>query len=65
MDIVKDYKIIQNELAKYSEDLANKKQIIAINKSDLLDDESKDFLRDYFLQENKNIEEIIFISALT
>ncbi len=65
MDIVKDYKIIQNELAKYSEDLANKKQIIAINKSDLLDDESKDFLRDYFLQENENVEEIIFISALT
>ena len=65
MDIVKDYQIIQNELKKYSEDLAEKKQIIAINKADLLDDNSKTFLKDYFLQENKNAEDVIFISAIT
>ena len=65
MDIVKDYQIIQKELANYSEDLANKKQIIAINKVDLLDEDSKVFLKDYFLQENKNVEDVLFISAVT
>jgi len=65
MDIVKDYKVIQNELANYSKDLANKKQIIAINKVDLLDEDSKNFLKDYFLQENKNVEDVLFISAIT
>jgi GTPase len=65
MDVVKDYQVIQNELAAYSDDLANKKQIVVINKIDLLDDESKDFLKDYFLQENKNVEDVMFISAIT
>jgi len=65
MDIVKDYQIIQNELKKYSKELAEKKQIIAINKIDLLDDESKIFLKDYFLQENKKVEDVCFISWIT
>jgi len=46
---------VQNELKKYSSDLYSKKQIIAINKSDLLDDESKDIIREDFTEKQKNL----------
>jgi len=38
-DIVKNYKIIRKELEKYHEELANKKEIIALNKIDALSEE--------------------------
>jgi GTP-binding protein len=40
-DIKKEYEILDNELKKYNPDLADKTKILAITKSDLLDDELK------------------------
>ena len=39
-DFLKDYKTIRNEISSYSSNLANKKEIIVVTKSDLLDDKS-------------------------
>lgn len=41
-DIVKEYKILLKELKNYNPELLNKKRIIAISKSDMLDDELKE-----------------------
>jgi GTPase len=38
-DIVDEYKILLNELKKYSPELLNKKRILGISKADLMDDE--------------------------
>jgi GTP-binding protein len=40
-DIHKEYRILDNELNKYNPDLAGKNRVLAISKSDLLDDEFK------------------------
>lgn len=40
-DIHKEYKILVNELEQYNPDLADKPRILAISKSDMLDDELK------------------------
>ena len=60
-DVIEDYKIIRNELKKYSEHLYNKKEIIVANKMDL--DNSKINL-DRFKKEYPNLE-IIEMSAAT
>jgi GTP-binding protein len=39
-DFIEDYKIINNELAKYSEDIANTEQIVVLSKIDLLDEDT-------------------------
>src|SRR3989339_968834 len=36
-DILKDYEIVRNELGKYNKELLNKKEIILLTKSDLVD----------------------------
>ena len=41
-DLYEKYKIIRNELEKYSSDLISKKEIVAFNKIDLLDKEEID-----------------------
>lgn len=38
-DIIEEYKILENELKKYNPELLNKKRLIAISKSDMLDEE--------------------------
>jgi GTP-binding protein len=38
-DVQKEYDILLNELANYNEDLLNKNRILAISKSDMLDEE--------------------------
>jgi GTP-binding protein len=43
-DIQKEYKILSNELEKYNPDLAEKSRVLAITKSDLLDEELKSTL---------------------
>lgn len=43
-DIVAEYHILLNELRKYNPELLDKKQLIAISKSDLLDEELKEDL---------------------
>jgi GTP-binding protein len=40
-DILKDYKVLLNELEKYSPELLHKERILAISKSDMLDEELK------------------------
>jgi GTPase len=40
-DIVAEYKILKNELKKYNPELLDKRHILAISKSDMLDDELK------------------------
>jgi len=40
-DILKDYEIIRNELGKYNKELLNKKEVIFLTKSDLIDRKEK------------------------
>jgi len=58
-DIVKEYQVLLNELKQHNPELLDKNRILAISKSDLLDEELKDEIR-------KEIEpqKCIFISAM-
>lgn len=47
-DPVKNYKIINDELAKYSEKLSNLYQVVAINKIDAIDKDRLDVLKSQF-----------------
>ena len=60
-DIKKEYKILEKELKKYNPELLDKKRILAITKSDLLDDELEKLLRSTLPKKIPTI----FISALT
>jgi len=44
-DIKKEYEILLNELGQFNPELLDKQRILAISKSDLLDDELKDAIR--------------------
>lgn len=44
-DIKKEYEILLNELKKYNPELLDKKRLLAISKSDMLDDELKEALK--------------------
>jgi GTPase len=44
-DIQKEYDILLNELKKYSPELLDKKRLLAISKSDMLDDELKEEMK--------------------
>lgn len=57
-DYKKKYNIIKEELRKYSEKLENKKEVICLNKIDLVDQEKINEAKDYFKDK-----EIILISA--
>ena len=39
-DLAKDYKVIRNELKVYSEDLADKKEVLILTKTDLVDEKT-------------------------
>ncbi len=58
-DIHKEYKILVNELKQYNPELLHKERILAISKSDMLDDELKEEIR-------KDLPKIpcLFISAI-
>lgn len=45
-DIMKEYDVLINELRQYNPELLDKKKVLAITKSDLLDDELMDEVRD-------------------
>lgn len=61
-DPLKNYKLINEELKKHSEQLAGVYQVIALNKSDSVDDE----LKQYYYNEFKKIADDVFIiSAVT
>lgn len=56
-----EYQILFNELKQYNEELLDKKMLIAISKSDMLDEELKNEIRNEF---PKNMD-ILFFSSLT
>jgi len=62
-DIEKDYKILLNELKKYNPDLLDKKRILAITKSDMLDQELKDEMNKELKSKLKKLD-FIFISSV-
>jgi len=62
-DIVNSYTVLLKELKKYNPEMLDKSRLIAITKSDLLDDELRDEIR---LEIGKKIkEEFIFISSIS
>ena len=60
-DILKDYEILLNELKEFNPELADKSRVLAISKSDMLDDE----LRDELAKELPEGVPAVFISAGT
>lgn len=60
-DIKKDYEILLNELREFNPDLADKGRVLAITKSDMLDDE----LREEIARELPEGVKTVFISAVT
>jgi len=60
-DILKDYEILLNELKEFNPELADKSRVLAISKSDMLDDE----LRDELARELPEGVPAVFISAVT
>ena len=62
-DIVNSYNILLKELKKYNPEMLNKSRLIAITKSDLLDDELTDEIR--LEIRDKIQEEFIFISSIS
>ncbi|MGI9546719.1 MAG: GTPase ObgE [Flavobacteriaceae bacterium] len=63
-DISTEYNILLNELRKYNPELLDKDRILAISKSDMLDNELMDEMR---LELEKDLKELhfVFISSLT
>jgi GTPase len=60
-DIKKEYAILLNELRKYNPELLDKKRIVAISKSDMLDDELKEQMKPELPEDVP----AIFISSIT
>ncbi len=60
-DIQKEFEILKNELMQYNPELLHKKQVLAISKSDLLDDELKSAIEAELPKEIPHV----FISAAT
>ncbi len=61
MDIKKDFQVLLNELKKYNPELLDKRRVLAITKSDLLDNE----LRNEISKELPEKMDNIFISSVT
>jgi GTP-binding protein len=62
-DIVTSYKVLLNELKKYNPEMLDKSRLIAITKSDLLDDE---LIKEIEFEIKEKIdEEFIFISSIS
>ncbi len=60
MDIVKEYKILENELLNFNPELLDKERLLAVTKSDMLDEELMEEIKKE-LPENV---ECVFISAV-
>jgi GTP-binding protein len=60
-DIKTEYEILLNELRRYNPELLDKRRLLAISKSDLLDEE----LKEQMSRELPNDIECVFISAMT
>ncbi len=66
-DIVEEYKVLLNELKKYNPELLDKKRILAISKSDLMDEELEEEMRKDLNRRlrGKNKAPFIFFSSAT
>ena len=64
-NIAEDYKVLKKELEKYNPELLYKERILAITKSDLIDDELKKMLLKEFKKQTKEDIEMLFISSVT
>ncbi len=66
-DVVDEYKILLKELKKFNPELLDKKRVLAVTKSDLLDNELEEEIRKDILKrlKGKNKTETIFISSAT
>lgn len=60
-DIVKDYETVCRELALYDKKLAKEKQIVVINKIDLLDKELADMVRDELLAAHPELKRRVYL----
>ena len=61
-DALEDYDKMNNEMGSFSEDLKEKPQIVVLNKTDIIQDDSLKEITDYFL---KNSVKVFSISAIT
>ncbi|AGW85987.1 GTPase obg [Blattabacterium sp. (Nauphoeta cinerea)] len=59
----KEYFILLNELKKFNSNLLKKKRLLAISKSDLIDNDKKKKIKEFFLK--KLEENVVFISSFT
>lgn len=64
-NIAAEYKILLNELKEYNPELLVKERLLAITKSDLIDDELQKMLLKEFGKQVKEPIEIVFISSTT
>jgi len=64
-NIGKEYKVLKSELKKYNKELLLKERILAITKSDLIDEELQEMLIAEFKKEVEEDIEIVFISSVT
>ena len=62
-DVAEEYRILKAELIKYNPDLLDKRQVIAVSKSDLLDEELKTELSESIKEDFKGIPHL-FISSV-
>ena len=62
-DIGKEYQILLDELRRYNPEMLDKQRLIAISKSDMLDDELTQEM-DAILKEEFNDVEYLFISSV-
>ena len=63
-DPVQNYTVIERELAKYDQDLANKPRLLAINKMDLLPKEDRQSVADEIIKKIGYKGQVFYISAL-
>ena len=62
-DVAEEYRILKSELTKYNPDLLDKRKVIAVSKSDLLDEELKTELSESIKEDFKGIPHL-FISSV-
>ena len=65
-DISEEYEILLNELRKYNPEMLDKDRLIAVSKSDMLDEELMSEMRDLFKEQNAfNGTPYLFISSVS
>ncbi len=64
-NIAKEYQVLLSELKKYNPELLDKDRILAISKSDMLDDELKELLSEQMAKDLPDNLERIFISSIS